>query len=255
MALLDFQTSLAGLVRASNGSDPSRRVSLTDDERRYLSDLAGNAAFRFTVKVQRSWCAGRAAKAAYLTLSILPGEVRDQLLEEWVNSGGGTHSFVGRESSAFLEFIASHLVEPSHELTICRMELAALRSSEGSLRFKRPESSRIHHPDGLLRRGPYASVVHFYAEPERVLNALVRREPCPAISSDITTLIFGPGFDRLYTRATSSELALYDRLVSPAAALELSGEGFARETMQRLLDGGALEYWNKRSQAKYPLAT
>ena len=164
------------------------------------------------MKVQRSWCAGRAAKAAYLTLSILPGEMRDQLLEEWVNSGGGTHSFVGRESAAFLEFIASHLVEPSHELTICRMELAALRSSEGSLRFKRPESSRTHRPDGLLRRGPYASVVHFYAEPERVLNALVRREPCPAISSDITTLIFGPGFDRLYTRATSSELALYDRL-------------------------------------------
>ena len=46
MALLDFQTSLARLVRAPNGSDPSRRVSLTEDERRYLSDLAGNAAFR-----------------------------------------------------------------------------------------------------------------------------------------------------------------------------------------------------------------
>ena len=242
MALLDFQTSLVRLVRAPNGSDSLQPVSLTADERGYLSDLTEDPAFRFTVKVQRSWCAGRAAKAAYLTLSILPGEVRDQLLEEWVSCGGGTHSFVGRESTAFLEFIASHLVEPSHELTICRMELAALRSSEGSLRFKRPNLSRIDRRDCFVRRGHYAEVVHFYGEPERVLNALTKREECPAISSEITTLIFGPGFDRLYTRATSNELALYDRLASPAAAIALSGEGFARETVQKLLNGGVIEY-------------
>jgi hypothetical protein len=242
MALLDFQTSLVRLVRAPNGSDSLQPVSLTADERGYLSDLTEDPAFRFTVKVQRSWCAGRAAKAAYLTLSILPGEVRDQLLEEWVSCGGGTHSFVGRESTAFLEFIASHLVEPSHELTICRMELAALRSSEGSLRFKRPNLSRIDRRDCFVRRGHYAEVVHFYGEPERVLNALAKRKEYPAISSEITTLIFGPGFDRLYTRATSNELALYDRLASPAAAIALSGEGFARETVQKLLNGGVIEY-------------
>jgi len=74
------------------------------------------------------------------------------------------------------------------------------------------------------------------------LNALTKREECPAISSEITTLIFGPGFDRLYTRATSNELALYDRLASPAAAIALSGEGFARETVQKLLNGGVIEY-------------
>jgi hypothetical protein len=242
MALLDFQTSLALLVRTSNGSDSSQQASLTADERCYLSDLTENPAFRFTVQVQRSWCSGRAAKAAYLTLSVLPGEQRDLLLEKWVNAGGGTHSFVGTESATFLEFIASHLLEPSHELTICRMELAALRSSEGTQRFERPELSRIDRPDCFLRRGRYAGVVHFYAEPERVLNALMRREPCPAISSEITTLIFGPGFDRLYTRASRRELALYDRLQSPVSAAELLGEGFARKTMQRLLEGGVLEY-------------
>jgi len=242
MALLDFQTSLARLVRASKGSDPLRPASLTTDERGYLSHLTEDPAFRFTVKVQRSWCAGRAAKAAYLTLSILPGEVRDQLLEEWVSSGGGTHSFVGRESAAFLEFIGSHLEEPSHELTICRMELAALRSSEGSLRFRRPDLSRIDRQACFIRRGRYAGLVHFYGEPERILNALLRREEYPTISSEITRLIFGPGFDRLYTRATSNELALYDRLASPAATITLSGEGFARETIQRLLNAGVIEY-------------
>jgi hypothetical protein len=70
----------------------------------------------------------------------------------------------------------------------------------------------------------------------------MKREPCPAISSEITTLILGPGFDRLYTRASRRELALYDRLQSPVSAAELLGEGFARKTMQRLLESGALEY-------------
>ena len=242
MALLDFQTSLARLVRVSNGGDPSPGVLLTPDERRYLSDLPGNSAFCFTVRVQRSWCAGRAAKAAYLTLSILPSEQRDRLLEEWIGSGGGTHSFVGAESEAFLDFIARRLSDPSHELTICRMELAALRSSEGSLRFERPELSRMDRTDCVLRRGRSAGVVHFYAEPEKVLNALLKREPFPAISSDVTTLIFGPGLDRLYVRASSLDVALYERLRSPAATADLFAEGFTRETSERLLEGGVLEY-------------
>ena len=245
MALLEFQTSLAQLVRVSNGGDPSQGAGLTAGERRYLSGLAANPAFCFTVKVQRSWCTGRAAKAAYLTLSILASEQREQLLEDWVRSGGGTQSFVGAESEAFLEFIASRLPKPSHELTICRMELAALRSNEGSLHFERPELSAIDRPSCLLLRGRYAGIVHFYAEPDRVLNALLKRESCPAISGDVTTLLFGPGLDRLHARASSMEAALYDRLRTPASAAELIAEGFARETIARLLQGGVLEYAEK----------
>jgi hypothetical protein len=85
-------------------------------------------------------------------------------------------------------------------------------------------------------------VVHFYAEPDRVLNALLKREPYPAISSDVTTLIFGPGLDRLYTRASWSEMALYDRIQSSVPVAELFAEGFTRETIARLLEGGVLEY-------------
>ena len=96
--------------------------------------------------------------------------------------------------------------------------------------------------DCVLRRGRSAGVVHFYAEPEKVLNALLKREPCPAISSDTTTLIFGPGLDRLYTRASSMEVALYDRLRSSVSTADLFAEGFTRETIERLLEGGVLEY-------------
>lgn len=242
MALVDFQTSLAHLVRAANGADRPVVGSLSVDERAYLGGLTENPAFRFTVRVQRSWCVGRAAKAAYLTLSILPCSHRELLLQEWVDSGGGTHSFVGAESASFLEFIANRLADPSHELTICRMELAALRSSEGSLRFTSPAPSRLDSPGCLLQRGRFAGVVRFYAEPQQVLSAFAKREPRPPISTDATSLLFGPGFDRLYTKAVARELALYERLQSLAPATQLIREGFDRETILRLLDAGVLEY-------------
>lgn len=241
MALLGFQTSLAQLVRAPEGGDP-QRAALTADERNYLSGLAENPAFRFTVKVQRSWCAGRAAKAAYLTLSILPGEKRDALLREWVDGGGGTQSFVGAESAAFLAFIAGRLAEPSHELTICRMELAALRASEGAQCFRRPELSRVDLSGCSLRRGRYSGVVHFYAEPQVVLSTLVKHEPWPEISKHTTALFFGPGLDRLYKRASQIELELYDRLVTPIPSAELRQRGIAPDTIHALLAGGVLEY-------------
>ncbi|MBZ5632058.1 MAG: hypothetical protein LAO55_02925 [Acidobacteriia bacterium] len=242
MALLEFQTSLGLLVRASDGSDPLRYPTLTPGEHGYLSSLAGSDAFLFTTKVQRSWCAGRAAKAAYLTLSILESEKRDQLLSEWVNSGGGTRSFVGAESAAFLEFIGKHLDDPSHELTICEMEMAALRADEGTQHFECPELSEIDSPHCCLQRGRYAGLVRFYAEPQQVLNALIKREPYPPVSSKITTLLFGPGFDRLHRTASWNEVSLYERLLSAAPAAELLSEGFRREIIQGLLKGGAVEY-------------
>jgi hypothetical protein len=233
---------LAQLVRASNGGDPLGSESLTECERSYLSALAENPAFGFTVKVQRSWCTGRAAKAAYLTLSILPAEMRDSLLTEWVDSGGGTQSFTGAESEAFLEFIAGHLQEPSHELTICRMELAALKAEEGVQRFERPALVRIHNSNCRLRRGRYSSVVHFYGEPQQILNALFRGEPCPPVSTEITSVIFGPGFDRLYKTASAGETALYERLGSPASTLQLLKGGVRQETIYKLLEAGVVEY-------------
>ena len=242
MALHEFQTSLGMLMRASDTADPLRNPSLSAAERDYLSALAGNNAFLFTTRVQRSWCAGRAAKAAYLTLSILPAEKRDVLLQEWVDCGGGTQSFVGAESAAFLEFIGERLPDPSHELTICQMELAALRADEGTQHFVDPELSRIDSPDCRLQKGRYAGLVRFYAEPEQVLNALVTGGPCPPLSGTITALIFGPGFDRLHRAASWNEVALYARLLLPVLVTDLLKESFKRETIQELLKGGAAEF-------------
>src|SRR5205085_224331 len=105
------------LVRAPDGGDPLRGLNLTDREQSSLAALAHSSGFRATVAIQRSWCEGRAAKAAYLTLSLLDETHRQQLLAEWTNSGAGTSSFVDVEGDAFLEFLGSRLNDPSPALT------------------------------------------------------------------------------------------------------------------------------------------
>ena len=242
MSLRDFQNAIGRMVRVSDGSDPFRHAGLTSEERGYLSTLKENSGFRFTVKVQRSWCAGRAAKAAFLTLSILPEETRRLLLNEWTGSGGGTRSFVGSESAAFLEFIAQHLTDPSHELTVCMLELAALRASEGARYFERPNPLGLDSQQCRLQRSPHAGLVRFHAQPQEVLDALIRKEPLPPISPQATTFLFGPGLDRLHRVASRTDVRVYERLASPMPAAALFGEGCNRGSIQDLLEGGVVEY-------------
>jgi hypothetical protein len=242
MALLDFQTSLGRLIRVSDGYDSPGYRTLTEGERSCLAILAGSPGFRFTVKVQRSWCAGRSAKAAYLTLSVLPDGTRRRLLDEWTNSGGGTLSFIGAESAAFLDFIGQRLVKPSHEFTICQLELAALRAAEGADHFKPPDLPRLNCPQCAIRQGRYAGLVRFHAEPNHVLSALVNQEPLPPLSLDFTTLLFGPGLEGLYRTASPQEATLYEKLALPVASTVLFRGGHRRETIESLLEAGAVEY-------------
>jgi len=242
MALRDLQNAIGNMVRASDGCAPLDTAGLTPAERGYLASLPENAAFRFTVKVQRSWCAGRAAKGAFLTLSMLPDETRRQLLNEWTSLGKGTQSFVAAESAAFLEFISRHLENPSHELTVCMLEMAALRANEGAPHFKRPRPLNLDSQQCLLQRGHYAGLVRFHAQPQQLLDALLKKEPLPPMSSNATVLLFGPGLDRLYRTASRSEVKVYEKLASPTLAAMLFGEGFNRKSIQDLLDGGVVEW-------------
>ena len=242
MALRDFQNAIGTIVRASDGRDRLEEREVTAAENSYLCRLQENAAFRFTVKVQRSWCAGRAAKAAFLTLSMLPDETRRQLLNDWTSLGGGTQSFVAAESAAFLEFISRHLENPSHEFTVCMLEMAALRANEGAQHFARPSPINLDSQHCLLQRGNYAGLVRFHAQPQQLLDALMKKEPLPPMSSSVTALLFGPGLDRLYRTASRKEVIVYEKLTAPTPATWLVGEGFNRESLQDLLEGGIVEY-------------
>ena len=242
MPLSDFQAALGAKIRGGG-------TAATDD-----------AGLRFTMHVQRSWCRGRAAKGARLTLSILDVDVRQRLLDTWVAAGGGTASVLTAEADAFLDFIASHLPAPSHALTICRLEQATLRASEGTATFSpraaaavsavAAQSSRRDGRSVRVEIGRYAALVDFHADPDRLLAELaaigsVSTALPPVTAEPVVSILFAPGLDDLSRVATADEIALWNRLRTqaplPSPVNALLDEGHALETIDALAAVGAIE--------------
>jgi hypothetical protein len=240
--LLDLQTALGRLVRVSAAADPFEGLRLDPGERAWLDALADSAGFRFTIDVQRSWCAGRSAKAAQLTLSVLPLDERRRLVREWVEAGGGTASFHTLEADAFLEFIGRYLPDPSHALTLCQVERAALRAREGALQFPVTGPPWAAAADCALRLGTHAAVVYFHAEPRLVQAALDEGSPLPPASPETSIpVLFGPGLNGFSRLATADEAALWERLTVPAALGVLLQEGHPQDVIETMVAAGVIE--------------
>jgi hypothetical protein len=241
MPLLDFQTALGRLVRTPDDSDPFRSLSLGDAERACLDALPQSAGFRFTVAVQRSWCARRAVNAGLLALSILRDDTRRRLLDAWINSGGGTSSFFAVEADALLDYIAAQLPDPSPELTLCRFEQLTLRANHRAGSYKAPDRA-LFDPQCLIRRAHHAGVLLFHGKPDLILNSLLQRKPLPDVSLEVTALLVAPGLRPLCRIASAHEQELWTALTIPTVAAALFGAGYRRDVMQTLLHVGALEY-------------
>ena len=112
LSLAAFQ---AGLCRALRGEN----TCLVDP---------GSQGFRFSTSVRRSWCEGRAMVAARTVLKLVPEPERRRLVAEYVDAGGGLEMFLPAENEAFPRFLEPRLLDPSHPLSLCRMD----RSDTGS---------------------------------------------------------------------------------------------------------------------------
>ena len=239
MSLLEFQTSLGRAIRDASGPKPTSEQDLAWAEPAPFATLIESRGFRFTVKVQRSWNRARARNGARLTLSVLPRDQRRKLLDDWLEEGGGTAYFFAAEADSFLEFIAKKLPDPSHALTICRLEQATLRASEGSRYFTPPDLSRLDQ-DCRLCRGRYAGIVRFHAQPALLLAALTSG-PAPPVSPCPVVMLFGPAFAGLSREASDDEVRLWERLKEPAVFVTLLHEGYPRATIESLVSSGCLE--------------
>ena len=239
MGLIDFQTVLGRMLREQNRGDHLRGVSLEDGESRYLENLRDTDEFRFYASVQRSWCIARATKAAHLTLSLLPQEERERLLDEWVDSGSGAQSFFGVEAESFLDFIGGHLSNRSRELTVCQFERATLRASNGADVFVAPNPALLHGPNSCLRRGSHAALVRFDADQDQPLNS---DSPLANLFSTGLSLMFSPGLPQLWHEPTPEEVTLWESLSSPVPMRTLLAHGHSIETLETLLGHGAIEY-------------
>lgn len=240
MALHDFQIALGRLVRARQADGPAgqivARLALDGGEREAFARLQEGRGLAFTREVQRSWCKGRARNAAYLTLSLLEEEERQRLLDEWVEAGGGIASFFAGEAVAFLDFLALHLHDKAHALSICRMEQAVHRA--GTAEADWPDAAEELRGATMLMRASCASLVQFHAEPDVLLRAVQSETPLPPIRPEPVAFLFGPELAGLFERADGAEAALWARLARTASLDELLHEGHALEVIERLISLG-----------------
>jgi hypothetical protein len=248
MSLLEQQMVVGRCLRAASADDvaaligdPSQQTGLDREELTALVELVRSPGFCFTQRVQRSWCLGRTAAAAQLTLSVVPVEQQSRLVEDWVAAGGGTALDPTSEADAFLEYVASRLADPSHALTICRMEQAAYRAGAAALRFARREPSLLGAPQAMLRRGDGAAMVRFFADPERLLAAVAAQQPLPPLAEGCFPILFAPGLTGLWESAGTEVAAIWERLAGPVSVQALVRDEYSHHAMSRLFGIGALD--------------
>jgi hypothetical protein len=232
---------LQGLGAQAFTADTALGLTIDREELARLRNLVQGSGFRFTRHVQRSWCMGRTAGMAQLTLSLLPIEHRRRVVENSVDGGGDRTLDLASEAAAFLEFVAQHLTNPSHGLTVCRMEQAAYRASGAAVRFRPPDPSLFDHPDAMLRVGKGAALVRFLAEPQRLFDAIAAKGPLPPLSHRQFPVLFAPGLPKLYRAANNDEVAVWERLARPTAVPLLSRDGNAQRVIERLFSIGAAD--------------
>lgn len=242
MALIEFQTGLGRLLREQKSSDPLHGVNLDANEKRYFETLRETAGFRFCASIQRSWCIGRAARSAYFTLSLLPDEERQALLNEWVDAGAGTSSFFDAEGDSFLSFISERLTDPSHELSVCQFEQATLRASNGASFHGSPDLTGLANPERNLRRGKHAALVCLYVDPSLLLESMQTRKPLPPLSSEPVVLMFSPGLPQLCNTPSEEEIAIWEALDAPASVGTVLSLNVSSKTLARLLRQGTIDY-------------
>jgi hypothetical protein len=240
MRLLELQLALGRSVLAPV-SQAWSEPTLGREDRAQLSRLVGSDGFRFTRHMQRSWCRGRTASVARLTLSTLPIEEGRRLVDHWVDAGGGTASHISGEAEAFLEFIARSLADPSHALSVCRMEQAAYRASEAAMHFRPPDLGLLDDPAAMLWAGKGAALVQFFAEPQQLLGALEAGEPLPPLSDQPFPVLFAPGLPRMFRAASDDEAALWAKFANPVDPRTLVRDGCARHVIEEMFIVGAVE--------------
>jgi hypothetical protein len=248
MSLLDQQMVIGRYLRADSAEPldaPTidlRQIGAVDPkELATLAELAQSPGFHFTRRVQRSWCLSRTEAGAKLTLSILPSEQRTQLVESWVAAGGGTAFDPADEAEAFLEYIASRLADPSHELTVCRMEQATYRASQAALDFIPPDPALLDQPATILRAGKGAALVRFFAEPQRLFEAIEAKAPLPPIGDRYFPVLFAPGLPMQLRVASTDEVLLWGMLVQPIAVGLLARDNETRHVIKTLCAIGAAD--------------
>ncbi len=247
-ALLAHQMTLGRHLRINPGAaipaigaEPGSEAAADAGQPAQLIELIADPDFAFTRSVRHSWCVGRTNALARLTLSVLPEPAARQLVDDWVARGGGASLDPMSEAEGFFEFAAGYLEDPSHALTICRMEQAALRANCAVLAFVAPDPSRLDQAGAVVGRGSGAALVRFFAPPERLLACVSARQLLPPLAEESVPVLFAPGLAQFCRPATAPEVGVWERLDAPATIATLAREGYPRRLIGSMLEVGAID--------------
>jgi hypothetical protein len=95
----------------------------------------------------------------------------------------------------------------------------------------------------VVRRGRHAGIATFHGEPHRIVSALLDHKTLPQVSPEAEVImLFGPGLERLCRAASSSEVALWERLTETVKLTALLREGHRPDDIKAMLHAGVAEY-------------
>jgi hypothetical protein len=248
--LADLQRALGALVAAAAAQRPGERITcampddfdLTGDERAWLRRVSASSGFKVTCDIQRWWRETKLRWTARLTLSALgPGE-QSAVIAEYLAVVPCASLFFAVEAGGFLDHVARARAERPHLAAIARFERALLRAQEAEIVPAVPGLAKgdVALADSI-RVHPAASMVEFDASPERLLGALLARQPLPAVESAHHPILVAPGLARLWRPATSDEAIVFAAcLGTPTVASVLAAGPRFEAAMVELLRIGAL---------------
>jgi hypothetical protein len=160
-----------------------------------------------TGHVRRSWCMGRARRAAPLTLCALPPDLAEAILADWVAAGGSTGSFFEAEAIALIDFIVERIWDGTHAMSLACFERAVLRARAT------PWINVPHvqlRPGDVVVRALGADMVTLEAPIAALLAAIEGNAPWPELDGRTCRLLVAPGVEGLAREATEEEAAFWD---------------------------------------------
>ena len=210
MPLADLQRALGALVAARAAGGPGTAgvpvdLDLTVEERAWLRNLTGSPGFQVTCDIQRWWRETKLRWTARLTLAAFGREEQSDVIAEYLSAVPCASLFFATETSAFLEYVARARAERPHLAAIARFERALLRAREAEIE---PVALDVGHQDAVHAH-PAASMVEFAAPPERLLGALLARQPLPPVESAPFPILVAPGLSHLWRPATLDEVRAF----------------------------------------------
>jgi hypothetical protein len=94
---------------------------------------------RAAAPMQQNSRLGGTILSGVMILQLVPDTLRQRLIADFVEHGGGWPVLSAAENITLLQFLALRLPDPSHAYSLCRMEIALACASTGAEIFVEPE--------------------------------------------------------------------------------------------------------------------